>query len=79
MIKKKKSGVVKGRTCADGSKQHLYLKPGESVASPTVSLEATLTTLMIDIFEDRDIAICDVPGAFLQADMPQGKIVIMQI
>ena len=79
LIKKKNSGLVKGRACTDGSKQHLYMKPGESYASPTVSLEATLTTLMIDVFEDCDVAICDVPGAFLQAKMPEGKTVIMRI
>ena len=34
LIKKKRDGTIKGRTCADGSKQHLYLKEHESVASP---------------------------------------------
>ena len=51
LIKKKRDGTIKARTCADGSKQHLYLKENESVASTTVSLEGLFTTLLIDVFE----------------------------
>lgn len=49
------------------------------MASPTVSLESILSTLVIDIYEDRYVAICDVPGAFLQAEMPDDKTVLMKI
>ena len=73
LIKKKRSGVIKGRTCANGSRQRRFLKPGETVASPTVSLEALLGTLVIDVYEDRDVCIFDVPGAYLQASMPKEK------
>ena len=38
LIKQKRDGTIKGRTCADGSKQKRYLGKDESVASPTVSL-----------------------------------------
>ena len=38
LIKEKWNGVIKGRTCADGSGQCKYLKQDESVASPTASL-----------------------------------------
>ena len=38
LIKKKRDGTIKGRTCADGSKQKRYLGKDESVASSTVSL-----------------------------------------
>ena len=37
--KEKRCGKIKGRTCADVSKQKRYLKEGESVSSPTLSLE----------------------------------------
>ena len=30
-------------------------------------------TLLIDAHEDRDVAIFDVPGAYLQAEMPKEK------
>ena len=38
LIKQKLDGTIKGRTCADGSKQKRYLGKDESVVSPTVSL-----------------------------------------
>ena len=77
LIKKKRCGKIKGRTCTDGSKQKRYLKHGETISSPTVSLEAILGTLIIDAKEDRDVAIFDVPGAYLQAEMPAEKKLLM--
>ena len=44
LIKKKISGQIKGRTCANGSKQRKYLGEDVSVASPTISLEALFAT-----------------------------------
>mmetsp|Transcript_26947 Transcript_26947/g.39879 ORF Transcript_26947/g.39879 Transcript_26947/m.39879 type:complete len:200 (-) Transcript_26947:1357-1956(-) len=79
LIKVKRCGIVKGRTCANGSKQRQYLGPDDTVASPTVSLEAVLTTLVIDAHEKRDIAIFDVPGAYLHADFPKEKTVLMHL
>ena len=52
LIKEKRNGVVKGRTCADGSRQRKYLKPDESVASLTVSNEGMLTSFVIDAYEE---------------------------
>ena len=77
LIKKKRCGKIKGRTCANGSKQKRYLKHGETISSPTVSLEAIIGTLLIDVKEGRDVAIFDVPGAFLQAEMPAEKKLLM--
>ena len=57
----------------------MYLKEGETVASPTVSLEALITTLLISAFEDRDVASFDVPGAYLHATMPEDKRVLLRI
>jgi hypothetical protein len=79
LIKEKRSGVIKGRTCANGSKQKRYLKRGETISSPTVSVEALMGTLAIDIKEGRDVAIFDVPGAYLQAAMPKDKKVLMKL
>jgi hypothetical protein len=79
LIKEKRSGIIKGRTCANGSKQKRYLKRGETISSPTVSTEALMGTLAIDIKEGRDVAIFDVPGAYLQAEMPKEKKVLMKL
>jgi hypothetical protein len=43
---------------------------------PTVSTEeALLLTCVIDAIEKRDVATCNIPGAFMQLDMP-GKVVM---
>ena len=60
--KEKRNGDIKGRTCANGVKQRRYVKAGEITYSPTVSLVSILTTLAIDSYEGRDVAIVDVPG-----------------
>ena len=62
IIKQKRDGTIKGRTCADGGKQKRYLGRDESVASPTVSLESFFTNLVIDVYEERDIATFDIPA-----------------
>jgi len=79
LIKEKRDGKIKGRTCANGSKQRQYLKDGENVYSPTCAMESLMTTLIIDALEKRDVAIFDVPGAFLQTEMPKDKNVLLVI
>jgi hypothetical protein len=78
LIKKKRCEKIKGRTCTNGSKQKKYLKHGETMLLPMVSNEALLGTLVIDALEERDIAIFDVPGAYLQAEMPKEKNMLMK-
>ena len=78
LIKQKQDGTIKGRTCADGSKQKIYLGKDESVASPTVSMESLFTTLVIDAYEERNIATFDIPGSYLHAEMPANKNVILK-
>jgi hypothetical protein len=68
LIKEKRCGKLKGRTCADGRAQkNLYTK--EETTSPTVSTDALMLSLMIDSLEQRDVATADVVGAYLLADM----------
>ena len=69
MVKKKRDESIKGRACADGRKQRLYI-PKEEVTSPTVQLESLILTMLIDAQEGRDIAVADVGGAFLLSEMP---------
>ena len=71
LIKEKRDYEIKGRTCADGSKQKRYLKPDETVSSPAVGLDAFFTSLLIDAYENRNVTVFDVPGAFLQPEMPE--------
>ena len=72
LIKEKRNGVLKGRACANGSRQKRFLRSDESIASPTVSVEALLGTFMIDAYEGREIGSFDIPGAYLHAEMEHG-------
>jgi hypothetical protein len=67
-LKKKRSGVIKGRGCADGRKQRLYTSK-EEASSPTVAIESVMLSCVINAMEARDVATVDIPGAFMQADM----------
>ena len=79
LIKEKRNGKIKGRNCANWSKQRQYLKEGETVYSPTCTAESLMATLVVDAMEKRDVAIFDVSGAFLQTKMPDDKNVILII
>ena len=68
LIKEKRCGKIKGRTCADGRPQRGYISKDES-SSPTISNDAFLMSLIIDALEERDVATADVEGAYLNADM----------
>jgi hypothetical protein len=69
-LKRKRCGKIKGRGCADGRKQRVYIAK-EEASSPTVSIEALMISCVIDAKEKRDVATADIPGAFLQADMDE--------
>ena len=79
LIKEKRDGTMKGRTCADGSCQRKFLKIHETVASPTVSTEGLLSTFIIDAYEGRHIGSFDIPGAYLHTSMPKNKQVVMRL
>ena len=79
LIKEKSDRTLKGRTCGDGSKQRRFLKGDENYASPTATLESILITLVIDAYESRDIAIADIPGAYLHALWPEDKKVLLKL
>ena len=69
-LKQKRCGRIKGRGCAYGRKQRLW-KSKDETSSPTISVEALFITCLIDAKEGRDIATCDVPGAFMHADIDE--------
>ena len=71
-LKRKRSGIIKARGCADGRPQREYISKDES-SSPTVSIYALMTSCLMDAIEGRKVATCDIPGAFLQADWPMDR------
>jgi len=79
LIKLKRDGNLKGRTCANGKKQRRFVKDGEIVSSPTVSLESIIVTLLVDAYEGRNVCIADVSGAYLHAEMPSDKQVLLKL
>ena len=76
-IIEKRDGVVKARSVAVGSKQRLWMNK-EETASPTVSLEAILLTCVMDAFENCEVAVVDIPNAFIQT-LHEGKPVFIKI
>ena len=73
-LKRKRCGKIKARGCADGHKQCGKIPP-EDTTSPTVSTEVVFLTAMIDTLKDRDVAVIDIPGAFMQANMDDEVII----
>jgi hypothetical protein len=73
-LKEKRTGQIKGRGCADGRSQREYMSK-EETSSPTVTTEALILSCVVDAIEERDVATCDIPGAFMQSDM-KGKVVM---
>jgi hypothetical protein len=47
----------------------------QETSSPTVATEALLLSCVINAVKERDVATCDIPGAFMQSDM-KGKVVM---
>jgi len=68
LLKQKQTGITKVCGCVDGPKQRLYMTKEENSA-PTVLTESLMIACVIDAIENRDVAIVDIPGAFMQADM----------
>ena len=67
-LKEKRCGKIKGRGCANGKPQKMHIDKDDA-ASLTVSIEAVFLNLLIDAWEKRYVAVIDIPGAFIQADM----------
>jgi hypothetical protein len=50
---------------AGGNKQQDYTSK-EDASSPTVATESVLLACIIDAEEERDVAVVDIPNAFVQ-------------
>ena len=65
----KRSGEIKAWACANGSIQHTHIVK-EDATAPTVTYEAIFIQGTNFAHEKRDVATCNIPRAFLQADNP---------
>jgi hypothetical protein len=64
-LKEKRDGKIKGRKVAGGNKQRDYISK-EDASSPTVATESVLLSSIVDASEGRDVAVIDIPNAFIQ-------------
>ena len=71
-LKEKRDGKIKARTVAGGNKQRDYISK-EDASSPTVSTESVLLSCIIDAEEERDVAVIDIPNAFVQTRVEDEK------
>jgi Reverse transcriptase (RNA-dependent DNA polymerase) len=70
VIKEKRDGRLKGCTVADGSAQKGKFSKSET-GTPTAASDAVILTSMIDAYENRDVAVADVTGAYLHPHMKE--------
>ena len=69
-LKQKRCRHIKGHGCTDGQKQHVYKTKEETTSAPTVSIESLFLLCIIDAKEGQKVATtCNIPGAFMQADI----------
>jgi hypothetical protein len=73
-LKEKRDGKIKGRTVwlAGGNKPRDYISK-EDASSPTVAKESILLSCIIDAEEEMDVAVIDIPNAFIQTRMEDKK------
>ena len=64
--------MLKARQVAGGNKQRGYIMK-EDASSPTVSSEAVMLTWVVDANENREVAIVDIPNAFVQTVVEDEK------
>jgi hypothetical protein len=64
-VKKKRTGQIKVCKVAGGYKQRDVISK-ENASSPTVATESVLLTSLVDVQENRDVAIVDISDAFIQ-------------
>ena len=77
IMKEKRCSKIKGRMCADGIFQRTYI-PREEATSPTISLEALFSSLLIDAHEGISLHNFTVPGAYIHTSLPYDQVVHMK-
>jgi hypothetical protein len=71
-IVKKRSGDTKAGLVVGGNKQRDYLTKEDS-SSPAVATKSVLLKSIVDAVEKRDVAIIDIPNAFIQTRVENKK------
>ncbi len=71
-VERKQDGSLKEWQVAGGNKQQGYVTK-EDASSPTVSSEAVMLMCVIDAIEKRDVAVVDIPNAFIQTVVEDEK------
>ncbi len=64
-VEEKRDGTIKAWKVIGGNKQRDYITK-EDVSSPMVTAEAVMLTCVIDAQDERDVAVVDIPNAFVQ-------------
>jgi hypothetical protein len=64
-VEQKRDGLIEAQKVIGGNKQQDYITK-KDVSSPMVTAEAVILTCIIDAQEDRDIAVVDIPNAFVE-------------
>jgi hypothetical protein len=67
-LKEKRDTTVKGQMVAGGNKQRGKIDKLDA-SSPTAALESVLLTAVIDAHEGRNVAVIDIPNAFVQTSL----------
>ncbi len=71
-IGQKRTGETKARMVAGGNTQWGHMTK-EELSSPTVSTKAVLLTSIVDAHKGRDVAVIDIPNAFIQIRVHDAK------
>ena len=70
-------GTIKARGCVDGCKQRENYNNADAT-SPTVSTEAVPIFAVINSYEERDVAVVDIQGAHISADLYDDVFMIVR-
>ena len=77
-LTQKRDGNVKSRKRTDGRGQHGTITKVVEDASPTVSPEAIFITAAIEAHDGRDVAVLDLPGVFIYAEIDKHTIMVLK-
>jgi hypothetical protein len=80
LLTEKRDKSVKGRMVYNGKPTREWLSR-EDTASPAAALESIMFTGVIEVKEERDVMMCDIPNAFIQVCLPkkepgEGRVVM---
>ena len=74
-----RDGIVKARNCAVGSNKRTF--PGQfksDWALPMVTTDGVIITSTIEAQEGRDVAVDDIPNAFLNANNSEKTLMLLK-